>query len=105
MEMLRIIEPATTDILEVRLIRAQLAIALVRTNTSNEWFLRDEFMTPKEYDPANDSGSPYVASRGHTLVSMDFEIMNLDRASLDFRLDDTSYITIEYNGVQTRSIK
>ena len=91
-----------TDILRFTLDRAELAIALengmtIGTGAPADGYAGGNFYLPKEYDAADDAGNPFVAAKGHTLVSMVFTIENLDRATVDlFRYDRN--IAIVYDG-------
>lgn len=85
-------EKAATDIVELTLDRADLAVAL--GNTQDE-----TYYLPKEYSAEDDSDNPFVAAKGHTLVAMTYTLANLDRASVD--LDGSfnpGFLSIGYNG-------
>lgn len=85
-------ETAATDIIEITLDKADLAIAL-ENEYGNEHFL------PKDYKADEDSKNPFVAAKGHTLVAITYTANNLDRSSVEFDGDfNTTFITIEYNG-------
>lgn len=92
-------ETAETDILALTLDWAQLSIAL-----ENTW--GDDYFTPKEYDAAEDANNPYVAAKGHTLVSIIYTVSNLDRASVDFDGSfNPTFITVEYQGASASETK
>ena len=81
-----------TDIVKLSLYNSQLCIALDNTTSSNEMF------KPKEYDATKDIKNPYVASKGHTLVSFTIKLENLDRGSLDLGGGFNSQFTqVKYN--------
>ena len=85
-------ETAATDIVELTLDRADLAIAL-----ENTW--GDSYYLPKEYDAAEDAQNPFVAAVGHTLVAMTYTANTLDRASVEFDGSfNPTFITIGYDG-------
>ena len=90
-----------TDIVRITLNNAQLAIKLKMTSygtydqiQSGNTVIDKDYCTADEYDPEEDLGLAYVASKGHTYVVVQFLVENLDRGSID--LNDTA--TIEYNG-------
>lgn len=91
---LKLGETASTDIFELTLDNADLAIAL-----ENSW--DENFFLPKEYNAEEDSENPFVAATGHTLVAMTYTAKNLDGTSIE--VDGTfnpTFITVEYNGEQ-----
>lgn len=92
-----------TDILRFTLDRAELAVALENGMTLGvgapaDGFAGGNFYLPKEYDAAEDAKNPFVASKGHTLVSLVFTIENLDRGSIDLFGYNNGYIYIVYDG-------
>lgn len=94
-----------TDIVRFTLDRAELAIAVENSGAAtfgpgSDGLAKDSYFMPKEYDPEDDANNPFVAAKGHTLVSITFSVENLDRASVE--LDDTlsdPLFSIEYDGV------
>ncbi len=97
-------ETIETDIIKFTLDRAELAIALnssmgFGSDKAPDGLAGGDFFLPKEYNADEDEKNPFVAAKGHTLVSMTFTVENLDRASVelcDWGLYE--FITIEYNG-------
>lgn len=85
-------ETASTDICELQLNYAQFTTALSNKND-------DEYFTPKEYDASTDSQNPYVASTGKTYVAYSYTITNLDRSSLDIKLEKIA--SVKYNKKNT----
>lgn len=84
---------AETDVTKLTLFNAQLCIALDNTTSSNEMF------KPKEYDSTKDTKNPYVARKGHTLVSFTIKLENLDRGSLDLAGGfNSKFNQVKYNG-------
>lgn len=81
-----------TDIARIKLYDAKYTYALRNVND-------EDFGKPKEYNPSTDSRNPYVASKGHTLVSFAFMLENLDRGNLDLggSFNDT-FAQVKYNG-------
>lgn len=84
-------ETVSTDIFEFTLEEADLAIALNRV-------LNDSYFTPKKYDAKEDSGNPYVASIGHTMVVFTYTVENINRETSDF--NETRFSTAKYNNKQ-----
>lgn len=85
-------DTVSTDIFELTLDNASLAISLENT-------LGENFFLPKEYNAEADSRNPYVAAKGHTLVAITYTAKNLDRSTVE--ADDgwgPSFITVEYSG-------
>lgn len=95
-------ETVETDIVAFTLDRAELAIAVKNSRGFGASEAPDgpaggDFFLPKEYDATDDASNPFVAPKGHTLVSVTFTAENLDRASIDlFHHNKTAAIT--YNG-------
>lgn len=97
-------ETVETDIVSFTLDRAELTIALGNSQGIGSLQAADgpaggDFFLPKEYDAADDTDNPFVAPKGHTLVSLTFSADNLDRQSVN--LDGTNatrFIAVEYNG-------
>lgn len=85
-------ETGETDVASITLDWAEFAIAL-----ENTW--GDDYYNAKEYDAQEDAKNPYVAAKGHTLVTFIYTISNLDRTSID--LDgyfNDNFITVKYQG-------
>jgi len=84
-------ESVETDTVRLTLDRAELAVALDRRMTvgvdaPEDGYAGGSFFLPKEYDSEEDGKNPFVASKGHTLVSMTITIENIDRGgSVDTR--------------------
>lgn len=75
---------AATDIVELTLDQAELAIALHNGSDYANLF----YLTPKEYNAEKDSQNPFVAPKGHTLIPMTITMSNIDRAgSIDLSED------------------
>ena len=92
-ETYRLGDTVTTDILEFTLDYAELAIAL-HSGSAGDW---DDILTPKEYDAEKDTDAIYVASLGHTLVSIQFSAKNLNRVDLQIADSyDDSFLTVKY---------
>lgn len=97
-------ETVETDVVSFTLDRAELAIALensmgVGLAEAADGVAGGNFFLPKEYDANDDAKNPFVAAKGHTLISMTFTVKNLDRSSVE--LCDWGlyqFITIKYNG-------
>lgn len=97
-------EMVETDILQFTLLNAQFAIKLNSTSSgtyeqiqSGDTALSRNYFLPEEYDPATDTGVGYIAAKGHTYVTFEYLVTNLDRISLSFgSLDD--FISVKYNG-------
>lgn len=94
-----------TNVMRFTLDRAELAIALDRRMTVGvgapaDGYAGGSYYLPKEYDAADDADNPFVASKGHTLVSMTFTVENLDRGSLDLfdSWHSDGYIYIVHDG-------
>lgn len=86
----------STDIMELTLDRAQLAVALENSFSTNN---ANAYGTPKEYDSADDASNPMVAAVGHTLVFVSFTCRNLDRGSIDLGGSfNPQFTSVEYNG-------
>ena len=69
-------DTVSTDIFDFTLENAEFAIACENDLTS-------KYLEPKEYDASSDSGNPYVASIGETLVALTFTIKNNNRTSMN----------------------
>ena len=97
-------ETVKTDVVSFTLERAELAIALENSGAATigygaDGMADDAYFMPKEYNAEEDSDNPFVASKGHTLVSMTFSASNLDRTSLE--LDGGTaekFIAVNYEG-------
>ncbi len=97
-------ETTGTDVVSFTLDRAELAIALENSGAATigygaDGLAQDSYFMPKEYDAEEDSDNPFVAPKGHTLVSMTFTVENLDRTFLN--LDEASpesFIAVNYEG-------
>lgn len=97
-------ETVETDVVSFTLDRAELAIALENSGAATigygaDGLADDAYFMPKEYNAEEDSDNPFVASKGHTLVSMTFTASNLDRTSLG--LDGgtpENFIAVGYDG-------
>lgn len=97
-------ETVETDIVAFTLDRAELAIALgnsmgVGTLQATDGPAGGDFFLPKEYYAADDADNPFVAAKGHTLVSLTFTADNLDRSFVN--LDGTNatrFIAVNYDG-------
>lgn len=93
-----------TPLVRFTLDRAELAIALDRSMTVGvgapaDGFAGGTFLLPKEYDATEDADNPFVASKGHTLVSLTFTFENLDRTSVElFQIENWRTIWVVYNG-------
>lgn len=70
-------ETVETDIVAFMLDYAEFAIALY------DWHDQTNINLPKEYNAEEDKDNLNVASKGHTLVSVEMTIENLDRTSLE----------------------
>lgn len=80
-------DTVATDIAELTLDDSQLAIALTASMPIGAHApapLDTDYGLPKEYDLEEDADSPYVASKGHTLVFFSWTVKNLDRGSISF---------------------
>lgn len=82
-----------TDIASFKLLAGKFTYALVRTNN-------DDLGTAKEFDATEDDKSPYVASKGHTLVAITFYVENLDRSDVNF---DYNFVKVKYEGKEYNS--
>ena len=83
---------AETDVSRLTLVHSQLCIALNNATSETEMF------KPKEYDSTKDLQNPYVASKGHTLVSFTIKIENLDRGSLNLAGNfNPDFTQVKYN--------
>lgn len=93
-----------TDIARFTLDRAELAIALENSGAASvgygaDGLADDNYFMPMEYNAEEDASNPFVAPKGHTLVSLTFTAENLDRAFVE--LDDGNaekFFAIEYDG-------
>lgn len=72
-EKYKIGDTVSTEIYEFTLKRADLTIACSNSND-------ETYLLPKEYDASDDSNNPFVAPMGTTIISLEFDIKNLDRA-------------------------
>lgn len=88
-------ETVSTDIFSFTLDAAALTIAL--NNVTN-----DDYYLPKEYNPADDSDNPYVASMGKTWVGFTYTVQNLNRDSSEFH--SGGFVRIKHNGKNYGSI-
>ena len=89
-------DKVATDVMEITLDRAQLALALGNSGSTNNF---DNYGTPKEYDASADGSNPFIAAKGHCLVYASFTVTNLDRNSIDIGGDINPQLTsVEYNG-------
>lgn len=93
---LKLGETASTDIFELTLDNADLAIAL-----ENSW--GENFFLPKEYNAEQDSKNPFVCKTGNTLVAFTFTLNNNDRVDYSIARDgwidhNIQYIELEYDG-------
>lgn len=93
-------DTVSTDIFEFTLDTAELAIALDNGKRDLDGNIKDTYMMPKEYDASNDSNNPFVASKGHTFVSITYTVSNLDRAFVNFNDAEEHLFSIEYNGTK-----
>lgn len=93
-----------TPLVKFTLDRAELAIALNDTMTvgagaPSDGYAGGSFFLPKKYSASKDSDNPFVAGKGHTLVSLTFTIKNLDRTSVNlFEYEATRAIPVVYDG-------
>lgn len=93
-----------TDVARFTLDRAELAIALENSGAATvgygaDGLADDNYFMPKEYNADEDANNPFVAAKGHTLVSLTFTAENLDRDFL--YLDDNNpedFFAVDYNG-------
>lgn len=93
-----------TDIARFTLDRAELTIALENSGAATVGYgadghASDDYFMPKEYNAEEDSDNPYVAAKGHTLISLTFTAENLDRDFLE--LDNgfpETFFAVEYDG-------
>lgn len=96
-----------TDLVVFTLDNAEFAIALENSLPVGAGFTLDnDYFLPKEYDEEEDKNNPYVAPKGHTLVSITFTAENLDRDFLyldDGMAADNNFITVEYDGAEYTS--
>lgn len=95
-------ETVETDVVSFTLDRAELAIALENSGAGTfgygaDGLATDEYFMPKDYDPQNDATNPYVAAKGHTLVSITFSAKNLDRTGIELFDRPEDEISIKYN--------
>ena len=67
-------EQVKTELIKFKLLEGKYSYAL--SNTLNE-----TYGAPKEYDEKTDKDSPFLASKGHTLVAVSFSVENLDSKS------------------------
>ena len=93
-------DTVSTDIFEFTLDTAELAIALDNGMRDLDGNIKDTYMMPKEYDASNDSDNPFVASKGHTFVSITYTVSNLDRTFINFNDAEEHLFSIEYNGTK-----
>lgn len=93
-------ETVSTDLVEVTLDDAAFAVAL-NDPGSNKLNSVSNSLLPKKYDPDKDGSNRFIASKGHSLVSMRFTITNLDRNEIElYDLTGMAYqfVNVEYNG-------
>lgn len=78
-------DTVATDLVEFTLDDMSFAIALENSLPFGNDITpeEDHYLLPKEYDPEEDAKNAFVASKGHTLVSIVFTANNLDRNSID----------------------
>ena len=91
-------ETVSTDLVEATLNDAAFAVAL-NDPGSNKLGSESNSLLPKKYDSAEDGSNRFVASKGHSLVSMQFTITNLDRNEIElYDLTGMTYqfVNIEY---------
>ena len=94
-------ETVGTSQVEFTLNRADLTVALESTHG-------ESFFTPKEYSAEDDAQNPFVASKGHCLVAMNYTVNNLDRGSVDMDgsfnvpMFSVSYDGKNYEGLETK---
>ena len=87
-------DTVSTNLFSFTLDAATLAIALENTHGEN-------FGNPKEYNPQEDNGNPYVAPTGHTYAAFTYTVENISRSSEEFHggnfvkviYKDTEYTT------------
>ena len=93
-----------TDIARFTLDRAELAIALENSGAATvgygaDGLADDNYFMPKEYSAEEDADNPYVAAKGHTLVSLTFTAENLDRSHVEHDGGNAEkFFAVEYNG-------
>jgi len=92
-------DTVSTDIVEFTLNRAQLAIALCNSGSTNNY---DNYGTPKEYSSAEDQSNPFVAATGHTYVFFSYSMTNKDRNSLEIGGlgNSSSWISVTYKDTE-----
>ena len=81
-------EQVKTELIKFKLLEGKYSYALSST-------LNETYGAPKEYDEKSDKDSPFLASKGHTLVALSFSVENLDRTDLEL---ENSFIEAKYNG-------
>ena len=96
-------ETVATDLVEFTLDDTSFAVALVNSVPSGNDITPEEdfYLLPKEYDPEEDAKNAFVASKGHTFVSIVFTANNLDRNSIDLdTYEGTAYdfVNVVYKG-------
>jgi len=89
-------DTVSTDIYDFTLTAAEFTVAV--GNTSG-----DSFFTPKAYDAKKDSGNPYVAPVGRTLVAFTYTVTNKNRTSDEFHKG--SFVSVKYDGKSFKSLK
>lgn len=89
-------DTVSTDIFEFTLNAAQFTIALNNVKDDN-------YFTPKEFDPADDSNNPYVAPTGSTYAAFSYTVKNLDRTDATFH--SGSFASVEYDGEKSSVLK
>lgn len=93
-------EMVSTDLAEVTLNDASFAIALVDPGM-NRFQSDSNSLLPKGYSSDEDANNRYVASKGHSFVSMQFVIKNLDRNALtlaEYSGMPFEFANVEYKG-------
>lgn len=93
-----------TDILRITLTNAELAIKLNSTSLvtyedlkSGNRLIMGDYFTADEYDASEDTGTAYVAAKGHTFVVFEYNAENLDRASVEVDDGVDRFMKIKYN--------
>lgn len=97
-------ESVETDIVKFTLDRAELALALENNGAATvgygaDGLATDDYFMPKEYNPEEDAKNPFVAAKGHALISMTFTTESLDRSYVELcGWGLYELMTVTYNG-------
>lgn len=84
-------DTVSTNLFNFTLDAATLAIALENTRGEN-------FGDPKEYDPKDDNGNPYVAPTGHTYAAFTYTVENISRSSVEFH--SGNFVNVIYKNTE-----